>query len=194
MQHLISAPAPSPAPIKSFCERSRFTRDSHYFSGRLRRPDRTQGQHGKPPSSSQSQSTGWSLSSTWVSGSRPYDPAADVDAPVEEAFRDIENIEPADLPAPRSEATLRPVVAVTADTNAVFETPVGVIHRINDRPRFVVHAERGHPQVANDDVVTLVTENLHATVDLDTDRFGEVFDEAGVARQPCVEGVDRGAG
>lgn len=31
-------------------------------------------------------------------------------------------------------------------------------------------------------------------VDLDTDRFGEVFDEVGVARQPSVEGVDRGAG
>jgi len=28
---------------------------------------------------------------------RPYDPAADVDAPIEEAFRDIENIEAADL-------------------------------------------------------------------------------------------------
>ena len=108
---------------------------------------------------------------------RPYDPAADVDAAVAEAFRDIENIEAADLPAPYSEATFRPVVAVTADTNAVFETSVGVIHRINARTRFVVHADRGHPQVADDDVATLVTENLHATVDLDTDRFGNVFDD-----------------
>ena len=108
---------------------------------------------------------------------RPYDPAADVDAPVAEAFRDIENIEAADLPTPRSDATFRPVVAVTADTNAVFETSVGVIHRINERTQFVVHAERGQPQVAADDVATLVTENLHATVELDTDRFGEVFDD-----------------
>jgi len=108
---------------------------------------------------------------------RPYDPAADVEAAVAEAFRDIENIEAADLPAPYSEATFRPVVAVTADTNAVFETSVGVIHRINARTRFVVHADRGHPQVADDDVATLVTENLHATVDLDTDRFGNVFDD-----------------
>jgi restriction endonuclease Mrr len=108
---------------------------------------------------------------------RPYDPAAGVDAPVAEAFRDIENIEATDLPAPRSEATFRSVVAVTADTNAVFETSVGVIHRIDERTRFVVHAERGQPQVAVDDVATLVTENLHATVELDTDRFGEAFDE-----------------
>jgi len=89
------------------------------------------------------------------------------------AFRDIENIESADLPEPHSAVTFRPVVAVTADTNAVFETSVGVIHRINDRTRFVVHAERGQPQVVDEDVGTLVTENLHATVDLDAEQFGE---------------------
>ncbi|EMA06166.1 Mrr restriction system protein-like protein [Haloarcula marismortui ATCC 33800] len=108
---------------------------------------------------------------------RPYDPAADVNAPVQAAFRDIENIEPADLPAPHSQVTFRPVVAITADTNAVFETSVGVIHRINDRTQFVVHAERGHPKMADDDVATLVTENFHATVELDTERFIEVFDD-----------------
>jgi len=76
-----------------------------------------------------------------------------------------------------SQVTFRPVVAVTADTNAVFETSVGVIHRINDRTQFVVHAERGHPKVADDDVATLVTENFHATVPLDTGQFTEVFDD-----------------
>jgi len=91
---------------------------------------------------------------------RPYDPAADVDAAVAEAFRDIENTESADLPVAHSQVTFRPVVAVTADTNAVFETSVGVIHRINDRTQFVVHAERGHPKVADDDVATLVTREL----------------------------------
>jgi len=108
---------------------------------------------------------------------RPYDPAAEVDAPVAEAFRDIENIEAVDLPEPHSSVTFRPVVAVSVDTNAVFETSVGVIHQINDRTRFVVHAERGQPQVAADDVATLVTENLHATVELDIDRFAGVFDD-----------------
>ncbi|WP_123624235.1 restriction endonuclease [Halorubrum sp. CSM-61] len=108
---------------------------------------------------------------------RPYDPATDVDAPVTEAFRDIENIEAADLSTPHSAVTFRPVVAVTADTNAVFETSVGVIHRINDRTRFVVHAERGQPQVVDEDVATLVTENLHTRIELDLERFGEVFDD-----------------
>jgi restriction endonuclease Mrr len=69
------------------------------------------------------------------------------------------------------------VVDITADTNAVFETSVGVIHRINDRTQFVVHAERGHPRVAAADIATLVTENFHATVLLDADRFEDVFDE-----------------
>jgi restriction endonuclease Mrr len=108
---------------------------------------------------------------------RPYDAATNVDAPVREAFRDIENIAAADVPSPYSRVQFRPVVAVTADTDAVFETPVGVIHRINDRTRFVVHAERGHPQIADDTVATLVTENLHATVDLDAEGFAQSFDD-----------------
>ncbi|WP_144922371.1 restriction endonuclease [Halorubrum salsamenti] len=107
---------------------------------------------------------------------RPYDPATSVAAPVEEAFHDIDNIESADLPAPHSHVTFRPVVAVTADTNAVFETSVGVIHRVNDRSRFVVHAERGQPRTASGDVSNLVVENLHATVDLEADRFEDQFD------------------
>jgi restriction endonuclease Mrr len=96
---------------------------------------------------------------------------------VQEAFRDIENIEATDIPRPHSQVTFRPVVAITADTDAVFETSVGVIHRIDDRTGFVVHAERGHPQVADETVATLVTENLHATVDLDVDQFGATFDD-----------------
>jgi restriction endonuclease Mrr len=108
---------------------------------------------------------------------RPYDPAASVTAPVEETFRDIENIAAAELPDPDSQATFRPVVAITADTSAVFETSVGVIHRIDDRTQFVVHAERGHPEVAADDVAALVTENLHATIDLDEDGVRETFDD-----------------
>ncbi len=107
---------------------------------------------------------------------RPYDPATSVTAPVKEAFQDIENIDSSDLPQPNSQVTFRPVVAVTADTNAVFETSVGVIHRINDRSQFVVHAERGHPRTASSEVSNLVSENLHAAVDLDVDQFENVFD------------------
>jgi restriction endonuclease Mrr len=107
---------------------------------------------------------------------RPYDPATSVTAPVEEAFNDIDNIESANLPTPHSQVTFRPVVAVAADTNAVFETSVGVIHRVNERSQFVVHAERGHTQISSGDVSSIVLENLDATVDLDTDRFASHFD------------------
>ncbi len=107
---------------------------------------------------------------------RPYDPAASIQTPVIEAFRDIENIDAAALPERCSHVTFRPVVTVVAETNAVFETSVGVIHRVNERDRFVVHADRGNPQPASPAVSELVTTNRHATMDLDTVAFREVFD------------------
>ena len=108
---------------------------------------------------------------------RPYDPAASVTAPVEEAFRDIENLDTESVSDPHSKVSFRPVVTITADTNAVFETSVGVIHRINDRTQFVAHADRGHPSVADESVASLVSDNLHTTVDLDDDRIHSAFDE-----------------
>ena len=107
---------------------------------------------------------------------RPYDPATAVTAPVTAAFRDIDNLDPAEVPEPYSEVMFRPVVTVTADTNAGFETSVGVVHRINDRSQFVVYAERGQPRTASSDVTNLVAENLNATVTLDPDRFETEFD------------------
>jgi restriction endonuclease Mrr len=112
---------------------------------------------------------------------RPYDPAASVDAPVVDAFRDIENVDAADLPDPHATVTLRPVVAVTAETDATFETSVGVVHRVDDRSRFVVHADRGRPRVADGDVAALVVENLHATVDVDGG-FRDAFDTVEMRR------------
>jgi restriction endonuclease Mrr len=100
---------------------------------------------------------------------RPFEPASGVDGPVRDAVRDIENLDSNELPDPHSEVTFRPVLSLTAETNAVFETSVGVIHRINDRTEFVVHADRGHPNVADSAVASLVSENLHVTVDLDDD-------------------------
>ncbi|MFD1641823.1 restriction endonuclease [Halohasta litorea] len=107
---------------------------------------------------------------------RPYDAATSVAAPLQEAFRDINNIDQAELSEPHSRVRFLPTVTITADTNAVFETSVGVIHRINDRTQFVVNAGRGHPHVVDDAVATLVIENLHTTVELDDDRFRDVFD------------------
>jgi restriction endonuclease Mrr len=66
---------------------------------------------------------------------------------------------------------------VTAETNAVFETSVGVIHRINERSQFVIHADRGSPRVADSDVAELVSKNLHATVELEDDSIRQPFNE-----------------
>ena len=107
---------------------------------------------------------------------RPYDPTATVSTPVEQAFRDIENIDTGTVPDPRSHVTFRPTITVTADTNATFETSVGVIHRINDRTRFVIHADRGNPTIASEEVATLVAENRHAAVELSDDEFADTFD------------------
>ncbi|MFC7137731.1 restriction endonuclease [Halobaculum litoreum] len=108
---------------------------------------------------------------------RPYDPAASVRAPVEEAFGEIDNLDVGQLPEPHSRVSFRPVVTVTADTNAVFETPVGVVHRIDDRTRFVVHADRGRPTVAESSVADLVVRNRDTTVDADDERIRDAFDE-----------------
>jgi restriction endonuclease Mrr len=42
---------------------------------------------------------------------------------------DGEFIEAAVFPYPHAQVTFRPVVRITVDTNAVFETSVGAIHR-----------------------------------------------------------------
>ncbi|GGM66349.1 restriction endonuclease Mrr [Halarchaeum rubridurum] len=113
---------------------------------------------------------------------RPYDPATSLDAPVTAAMRDIENLDAGDLPDPDARVTFRPTVIVTAETDATFETSVGVIHRVHERNRLVVQAERGHPEQLPPRVAELVTSNRHATVELDEAGFGEVFDEVETRR------------
>ena len=108
---------------------------------------------------------------------RPSDPAASVSTPIEEAIEDIQNIDQTELPTPHAAVAFQPVVEVTAETNAVFETSVGVIHRINDRTQFVIHADRSSPRVADSGVAKLVSENLHATVELEDDSIRRPFDE-----------------
>jgi restriction endonuclease Mrr len=113
---------------------------------------------------------------------RPFDPAGGVDAPVREAFRDVENIDADDVPEPRAQVDFQPVVTISARTDAVFETSVGVVHRIDQSDSFVVHADRGQPSVADSTVSGLVAGNRRQTVDLDEDRFERVFDDVEVRR------------
>ena len=113
---------------------------------------------------------------------RPFDPTSGVDAPLREAFRDIDNLDVGELPAPRSRAEFQPVVMITADIDAVFETSVGVIHRVDETDRVVVHASRGRPSVMDSSVRQLAEENRRHTTELDEDEFEAVFDEMGVNR------------
>jgi len=111
---------------------------------------------------------------------RPFDPASSVHAPVHDTVRDIENLDSNDLPEPYAEVTFRPVLSIVAETDAVFETSVGVIHRIDDRTEFVVYADRGRPEVADSQIASLVSENLHVTVEIDegvTDVFDAVTEQ-----------------
>jgi hypothetical protein len=95
------------------------------------------------------------------------DPASAVDAPVREAFSDIENLDPGDAPSPESQVVFQPVVMVSAAVDAVFETSVGVIHRVQGQDRVVVDASRGQPSVIDAAIRRLVTENQQQTVDVD---------------------------
>ncbi|WP_222919483.1 restriction endonuclease [Natrinema sp. SYSU A 869] len=113
---------------------------------------------------------------------RPFDPAGDIDAPVREAFRDVKNIDPARLPEPHAQASLEPIVVVTARADATFETSVGIIHRLDETTSFVVHAGRTHPRVLDNDVSRLVTDNLRRTIELDERALEAEFDAVDVNR------------
>jgi restriction endonuclease Mrr len=113
---------------------------------------------------------------------RPFDPTSSVDAPLRAAFRDVENLDPVDVPTPATHATFHPVVKVEATTNAVFETSVGVVHRIDDHDTFVIHADGDQPRFPEEAVGQLVTDNFRRTVDLDEDALADDFDSLDVRR------------
>jgi restriction endonuclease Mrr len=94
----------------------------------------------------------------------PATPTGAIEAPLEAAFATVEHMALADRPAPEQTLTLLPVVAVATTTDAVFETSVGVIHRISDRSQLLISADRSGPGLARRPVATLVAENLDATV------------------------------
>jgi len=113
---------------------------------------------------------------------RPFDPTAGLKAPVREAFHDIQNLDAEDLPSPTARVDFQPIVMIRADIDAVFETSVGIVHRINETDRFVVKAERGHPDTMHDSVRRLIEDNHRQTTALDEDELSAVFDELEVHR------------
>jgi restriction endonuclease Mrr len=113
---------------------------------------------------------------------RPYDPSRGVHGPVEDAFHEVENIDAREIPEPTATVDFRPVLEVTAETDATFETSVGVIHRERGRDQILVQAERGHPEIADSTVTDLVRSNQHQRIDLDEDHLEAEFDEMEVHR------------
>ena len=113
---------------------------------------------------------------------RPYDPSRGVDAPVRDAFREVENVRAEEVPNPTTVADLLPVVLTRAHVTAVFETSVGVIHSIDERDELVVRADRDGPTVPDTDITRLISSNLTRTVELDERSLEETFDDVAVRR------------
>jgi len=107
---------------------------------------------------------------------RPYDPSRGVHGPVMDAFQDIENIDTHRLPDPTASVDFQPVLQITGETDATFETSVGVIHREHGTDTFTLQADRGQPREAKPTISRLVANNMTQRVTLDTDRFAEEFD------------------
>jgi restriction endonuclease Mrr len=87
----------------------------------------------------------------------PTHPTADRDAPLFEAVRDVENLQPVTIPSPETRLELEPTITIAARTNATFETSVGVIHSLDERDELVLSADRDEPRVVSNDVQDLVT-------------------------------------
>ena len=113
---------------------------------------------------------------------RPTDPSRAPDAPVRDAFRGVENIDPREVPRPKLAAQFVPVVSIRGHVDATFETSVGVVHRVDQRDEFVLRAERGGPMPLDPEAEHLVTANTHQTVELDGNSLTEQFDDVTVQR------------
>ena len=128
---------------------------------------------------------------------RPTDPTRGVDAPIEDAFRPVENIDPDTLPDPEHWAVFEPYVRLRAEIQSVFETGAGVIHAIDLTDELVVRADRDGPDRAPRGVQRLVSDNLDAAIELDESTFEGIFSEISVERFGATEteykewGVDR---
>jgi len=118
---------------------------------------------------------------------RPYDPTRGPAAPVRDAFRDVENIDPRSVPDPELWIAFEPIVRIRAAVNATFETSVGVIHRVDDRDEVVVRAMREGPELTDPELERLVSTNFDQRIDLDEDALAETFDEVSRKRFGATE-------
>lgn len=113
---------------------------------------------------------------------RPYDPTRGPAGAVEDAFRDVENIDATEIPDPELWVNFQPTVTVSARVNATFETSVGVIHQIRERDRVVIEASQDGPERASRPLSRLVATNLDQRIELNEEQFAETFDECSTER------------
>lgn len=113
---------------------------------------------------------------------RPIDPASSLDAPVEEAFQSVKNFDTTNLPTTNSSVTFEPVLSIRANTNAVFETTVGVVHRVHESDDLVVRAERGRPSLMEQSITQLVGDGRRHTVKTENARIRDSFDDISTKR------------
>ncbi|ADD04891.1 homolog to restriction system mrr [Natrialba magadii ATCC 43099] len=97
----------------------------------------------------------------------PTHPTAGRDAPVFETLRDVRNIAPETVPTPETSVAFEPMVTVSANTSATFETSVGVIHSLNETTDLVLHAGGDEPRVARGERRDLVTDRTAPRVSLE---------------------------
>jgi len=113
---------------------------------------------------------------------RPFDPTRGPDAALLDAFRAVDNITPSQVPEPELWVSFAPFLRIEADVDAVFETSVGVIHRVDERETLVIRADRDGTRVPAAGVGRLVASNSQRTVDLDEATFRETYDQVDVQR------------
>ncbi|WP_436345864.1 restriction endonuclease [Natronorubrum sp. FCH18a] len=113
---------------------------------------------------------------------RPTHPTAGRDAPVFEAAREIDNLEPATIPTPETTVSLEPMVTVHTRTNATFETSVGVVHQVDESNDLVIRAEGDTPQIETGDVKDLVANPSAPRIDLENCGLRDTFDGVEHAR------------
>ena len=113
---------------------------------------------------------------------RPYDPTRGPAGAVEDAFRDVENIDARDVPDPDLWAQFQPTVTVSVEVAATFETSVGVIHQVQERDELVLDAARDGVTPLDPPLARLVADNLGQRVDLNDGEFVDTFGELDVKR------------
>jgi len=109
----------------------------------------------------------------------PAPDRAAVSSLIAEKFEDVRNFSFDDehFRGTETAVELKPVLKASAEVDAVFETSVGVIHRVNETETFVLDCERGGTDILDGEAREMVRRRLRETDELDEDELEESFDD-----------------